>query len=171
MAAVEQTCQSSLSGRTSLWEAGGGKRKRRKARVGWRGEVRINIWHGERLCEESRSARSTNNVMIYYGIIQTVTNTLKNQGASGELQHPRVFPPSTHTHTHGGDGPGKAAHVSQRGSAACSGGLWDEGGEAFDTGGRAGGAELMLPIWSTDNAISSGQRSPSPGRRVNPPML
>lgn len=100
MAAAEQTCQSSRSGRTSLWEAGGGKRKRRKARVGWRGEVRINIWHRQRLCEESRSARSTNNVMIYYGIIQTVTNALKNQGASGELQHPRVFPPPTTSHTH-----------------------------------------------------------------------
>lgn len=100
MAAAEQTCQSSRSGRTSLWEAGGGKRKRRKAGVGWRGEVRINIWHGERRCEESRSARSTNNVMIYYATIQTVTNTLKNQGASGELQHPRVFPPPPTSHTH-----------------------------------------------------------------------
>lgn len=162
MAAAEQTCQSSRSGRTSLWEEGGGKRKRRKARVGWRGEVRINIWHGERLCKESRSARSTNNVMIYYGIIQTVTNTLKNQGASGELQHPRVFPPSATSR-----GPGKAAHVSHRGArpAAEASGTREERRSIL-----AGGAEPMLPIWSTDNAISSGQRSPSPGRRVNPPL-
>lgn len=169
MAAAEQTCQSSRSGRASLWEAGGGKRKRRKARVGWRGKVRINIWHGERLCKESRSARSTNNVMIYYGIIQTVTNTLKNQGASGELQHPRVFPPSTTSHTHTEEtvqGRPRTFPRGDRRPAVEASGTREESRSIL-----AGGAELMLPIWSTDNAISSGQRSVSPGRRVNPPML
>ena len=86
---------------------------------------------------------STNSGVIYYHIIRSVTNALKNQGASGELQHPGCTRARAHTHTCA------AAEEGRRrgpGGVVTPAGLPGPG--FISSGLRAGRVKLALPIWS-----------------------